>query len=172
MTPALIFFFRIIFRFFFFLTCLSDDHPTTDSNSHSNESIFLPEPFNLEKSINVVFLICVTGYNIDNHGRYTRDDSSNSDDGADSQSTIFIIGGGEILNQAQLSQATNAIPSNAVPSGGAVTPASINTSSSFATTPTSPNPNTTNLTSSFSTSAINTQLSNYSERLVFPNRSY
>lgn len=38
------------------------------------------------------------GY-IDNHGRYARDDSSASDDGGDSQSTVFIIGSGEYLNQ-------------------------------------------------------------------------
>ncbi|XP_031628068.1 stromal interaction molecule homolog isoform X5 [Contarinia nasturtii] len=38
---------------------------------------------------------------IDNHGRYARDDSSASDDGGgDSQSTIFMIGSGDYLNQA------------------------------------------------------------------------
>lgn len=141
-----------------FPACISDES-SADLNTNSNE-LFLPEPFNVEKSINVVFLICVSGYNIDNHGRYTRDDSSNSDDGGDSQSTIFIIGGGEILNQAQLSQASIANAPNVAPTSIVVAPVSI----SSASTPTSPN--TANLTSSFSTSAINPQLSNSSERLV------
>lgn len=45
-----------------------------------------------------IVVIIHLGY-LDNHGRYARDDSSASDDGGDSQSTVFIIGSGEYLNQ-------------------------------------------------------------------------
>lgn len=47
---------------------------------------------------------------IDNHGRYARDDSSASDDGGgDSQSTIFMIGSGDYMNQTSVVTTPNNI---------------------------------------------------------------
>lgn len=57
---------------------------------------------------------------IDNHGRYAREDSSASDDGGDSQSTVFIIGSGEYLTQTpvvttQMQTPTSVVTVTSVP---------------------------------------------------------
>lgn len=110
------------------------------------------------------------GY-LDNHGRYTRDDSSASDDGGDSQSTIFIIGGGEFLNQSQsvAPQCTsiNAITVTSVVNTCNSTPT--NCTYTTVTTPTASNNiannNFSNMSSAHSASAIFTS-QNSCERLV------
>lgn len=100
------------------------------------------------------------GY-IDSHGRFAREDSSNSDDGGDSQSTIFIIGGSDFPNQA---------PQSAAPPGISTVVSSVSlpaSTFSVATTPTSPTSPTANpiclatISSSQSANAINSN-----ERLV------
>lgn len=50
---------------------------------------------------------------IDNHGRYAREDSSASEDGGDSQSTVFIIGSGDYLNQTSVAT-TQCTPTSVV----------------------------------------------------------
>lgn len=96
---------------------------------------------------------------IDNANRHGREDSSNSDDGGDSQSTIFIIGGNEFPSQTANSNLSNSTPAissatamNAVSSSGSTTPIQ------------SSNPT---MTSSQSANAISSaQLCNSNERLV------
>lgn len=110
----------------------------------------------------ICFCFIKLGY-IDNHGRYARDDSSASDDGGDSQSTIFIIGGSEILNQSSSQPATPLSTSAAMTN-------LVNPTATFSnTTPIASNCNAinnySNLSSAHSVSAIFTS-QNSCERLV------
>lgn len=102
------------------------------------------------------------GY-IDNHGRYARDDSSASDDGGDSQSTVFIIGSGDYLNQNPVvtTTPTSVVTVTSVPllNNCIASSQSIN---NIATTPSATN--FSNLSSSHSVSALAPQ--NSFERLV------
>lgn len=103
---------------------------------------------------------------IDNHGRYGRDDSSASDDGGDSQSTIFIIGSGEYLNQTPTAT-TQGTPTSVV-TVTSVPLVNNNLASSQTNNNvmvTSNSTNFSNLTSSQSINAISTP-QNTAERLV------
>lgn len=103
------------------------------------------------------------GY-IDNHGRYARDDSSASDDGGDSQSTVFIIGSGDYLNQNPVTTqcaATSVVTVTSVPLLNNCI-ASSQSNNNIATTPSATN--FSNLSSAHSVSALAPQ--NSVERLV------
>lgn len=102
------------------------------------------------------------GY-IDNHGRYARDDSSASDDGGDSQSTVFIIGSGDYLNQNPVvtTTPTSVVTVTSVPLLNNCI-ASSQSNNNIATTPSATN--FSNLSSSHSVSALAPQ--NSFERLV------
>lgn len=121
-------------------------------------------------TINSMFsFVLISGY-IDSHGRYGREDSSASDDGNDSQSTIFIVGSGEFLNQPQ-SSTLNLSNAVTVASGAtavaATTPTTATSAAAFTSTSPSNNPsNFSNLTSAHSASAIHTQVVSPNERLV------
>lgn len=95
--------------------------------------------------LNQTLLSCIPRYfrigYVDNPSRYSREDSSASDDGGDSQSTSFMIGSGELLNQT-------ATISN---------PASNSTSSQAAMI----GNNFTNLKSTQSASSISTHMNSY-----------
>lgn len=102
---------------------------------------------------------------IDNHGRYAREDSSASDDGGDSQSTVFIIGSGDHLSQTpvvttQIQTPTSVVTVTSVP----IINNSLATSQSNNNIVSNSN-NFSNLTSSYSVSALPTS-SISSERLV------
>lgn len=102
---------------------------------------------------------------IDNHGRYAREDSSASDDGGDSQSTVFIIGSGDYLSQnpvvaTQMQTPTSVVTVTSVPllNNSLASSQSNNSIASNLT-------NFSNLTSAHSVSALPTSaISN--ERLV------
>lgn len=115
----------------------------------------------LQRFVSIVFN---SGF-IDNHGRYAREDSSASDDGGDSQSTVFIIGSGEYLTQTpvvttQMQTPTSVVTVTSVPL--------LNNSlaSSQSNNSIASNLNSfSNLTSSYSVSALPTSTIS-SERLV------
>lgn len=97
--------------------------------------------------LNQVLLSCIPRTfqigHLDNHSRYSREDSSASDDGGDSQSTNFLIGSGELLNKT-------AIISNTASNSTLSQAGMIGNSS-------------TNLTSTQSASAILTHMNSYEE---------
>ena len=119
-------------------------------------------------------VVLIKGY-IDNHGRYARDDSSASDDGGDSQSTVFIIGSGEYLNQIPPVATTPTTTPTSMASVTSVPLAnnnSSNNSSNLASSQlnnniilTSNSTNLSNMTSAQSVSALSSPL-NSVERLV------
>lgn len=103
---------------------------------------------------------------IDNHGRYAREDSSASDDGGDSQSTIFIIGSGDYLTQTPVVTTqctTNVATVTSVPLGNSNL-CSSQSNNNIAVASSASN-YCTNLTSAHSVSALSTS-QNSNERLV------
>lgn len=111
---------------------------------------------------------------LDNHGRYARDDSSASDDGGDSQSTVFMIGGGEFLNQtpvvtSQIQTPNNVVTVTSVPlvnsSSSSQSNNNIAAAAAAAAAVATNFNNFSNLTSAHSVSALTTP-SILSERLV------
>lgn len=115
----------------------------------------------------IVFVFIVQLGFIDNHGRYARDDSSASDDGGDSQSTVFIIGSGDYLNQTP-SATTQCAPTSVVTvtSVPLLTNCLVTTQSNNNIAVTSNPTNFSNLTSAHSVNVLSAP-SNQIERLVF-----
>lgn len=115
--------------------------------------------------ISFVFIVFNSGF-IDNHCRFTREDSSPSDDGGDSQSTIFVIGGGEYLNQTPSpTTSNNIVAANTMPlSTNNLASSQSNNNHSVIAAATNSN-NFSNLTSAHSANVIATAPIS-SERLV------
>lgn len=97
-----------------------------------------------------IVVIIHLGY-LDNHGRYARDDSSASDDGGDSQSTVFIIGSGEYLNQIPPVTPTT-------PQTPAATVAATASTSVVTSVPLASNINSNNHNNSLASSQINSNI--------------
>lgn len=113
----------------------------------------------------VLFIPCIQLGFIDNHGRYAREDSSASDDGGDSQSTIFIIGSGDYMTQTPVVTTqctTNVATVTTVP----LVNTNLYSAQSNNNIAVASNVNNfTNLTSAQSVSALSTP-HNFNERLV------
>lgn len=105
----------------------------------------------------VIYCCCIVqlGY-IDNHGRYARDDSSASDDGGDSQSTVFIIGSGEYLNQ--IPPATSTSPPTPAVTAAAGTAAASTSVVTVTSMPLASNTSSNNHNNNLASSQINSNI--------------
>lgn len=107
----------------------------------------------------------MTGFMLENHGRYTREDSSASDDGGDSQSNIFIIGSDQYPSATTLCTSTSVITVSTVPMSSSMNTLSTQAINNTAVT-SNTNNNHSNLTSAHSANSILMPQSSF-ERLVF-----